>query len=192
MFRASRRGVLNGRIHVRDVVRDRLVAVLARHPARHHLRVTANVKAVQRLDGHSGPFIRAGDAIEFRHDVAGRLGIAMEPGDHAQGNGRALIRFDENAAVNRCGNENHSVIPGLISLGSIMSPSPGAKAPGLRSGCQALYLTGGGTDSVTPFLARAWLSAVALARNALSSVIAFGSATRTSAYCVIKEGLGRS
>ncbi len=65
---------LDDRVHVGEVVGDRQLAILARHPVRHDLAGGADVETVQALHRHEQPGVRAGQRLQLVEQVLRRAG----------------------------------------------------------------------------------------------------------------------
>jgi hypothetical protein len=91
---------VNHAIDVREVVRDRQLAILLRHPTADHGRVVPRVEPVERLHGGEAPARGPGDPARLVQHVFRALAIAMERDDQARTNGIGRV-LDEDAAVCR-------------------------------------------------------------------------------------------
>jgi hypothetical protein len=83
----ARRGV-NHAFHVGEVVGDRQLAILTRHPAGNHLVGTPLIEAVETLNRHQRPTIRAWNRAQAFELRFGALGIAMETDEQTSRRGR--------------------------------------------------------------------------------------------------------
>ena len=90
---------VDGPVHVGDVVGDRDVPVLQRHPARHHGLIAAGIEAMQPLDGCHTPLLphaRNAKGV-LQHDL-GALPVAVKSDEQPIGPGSGGV-FHEHTAV---------------------------------------------------------------------------------------------
>jgi hypothetical protein len=85
--------------HIRKVVFNREIAVLARHPRRHHLVRASLIKAMEPLDGHESPALGSRNGPKTL-ELNGRVfGVAMEPDEKWRRVARFRLRENEVATV---------------------------------------------------------------------------------------------
>ena len=72
------RQIRERRVDVRDVVGDRVLAILARHPVRDHLVGPRVIEGVERLDRGDQPGLGMGQVREGVEEHARVLGVAVE------------------------------------------------------------------------------------------------------------------
>ncbi len=95
-------------VRVLDVVVDHQLAVLPRHPARHHFFRTSAVETVKTLDRDQRPAIGCRQAGQSVHLDLGVLHVAVE----SRHDERRFCDFaQQHAAVRTCGNIHELHVP---------------------------------------------------------------------------------
>ena len=101
-------------IDVADVIRDRLLAILARHPARDDSLMIARVETMQSLHRYERPSFTAGNEFEFRKHVRGILRVTVESDQQQRRRRRNGGISDQGEAVSRCLDRDRSHASGEL------------------------------------------------------------------------------